>query len=109
MGGGVHSSRGGPGTPARLLQSVAIPGIATYFRILYVSAQSITNERGEMERVATLNSSVPIKQNDLANSISVVMLPKDRPAVGDRKIQKDYRWSDATEAVPEVMPLSTPV
>src|SRR5260370_37539453 len=37
------------------------------------------------------------------------MLPKDRPAIGDQKIQKDYRWNDATEAVPEVMALATPV
>src|SRR6266851_2355574 len=103
IGADVHSSRGGPGTPDPLLQTVSIPGIATYFRILYVSAQPITNERGEMERVATLNSSVPLKQNDLANSISVVMLPKDRPAIGDQKIRKDYRWNDATEAVPDFL------
>src|SRR5260370_13977264 len=37
------------------------------------------------------------------------MLPKDRPAIGDQKIRKDYRWNDATEAVPEVMALATPV
>src|SRR5260370_27213069 len=37
------------------------------------------------------------------------MLPKDRPAIGDQKIRKDYRWSNATEAVPEVMTLATPV
>jgi uncharacterized protein YfaS (alpha-2-macroglobulin family) len=105
----VHSSRGGPGTTKALVQTVPIPGITTYFQIQGVTAQAIANDRDEMERVAILSSSVPVRQEDLARSISVVMLPKDRPAIGDQKLEKDFAWSDPTEAVPEVMTEATPV
>jgi hypothetical protein len=106
---GVHSARGGPGTEAALSQVVRIPGIASYFQIQSVNAQAVVNENDEMERIATVTSSVPLKQQDLATSISVVMLPKDRPAIGDQKIQKDFAWSDPTEVVPDVMALAAPV
>jgi alpha-2-macroglobulin len=76
IGADVHSSRGGPGTVQAIVQTVSIPGIATYFRIRGVAAQAVANERDEMERVATVSSSVPTRQEELARSISVVMLPK---------------------------------
>src|SRR5579863_2026272 len=109
IGDGVHSTRGGPGTTFAQARVVPIPGIATYFRIQYVSAAAVANERDEMERIATVLSTVPVRQEDLAGSISVVTLPKDRPAIGDQKMVKDFRWSDPTQIVPEVMALATPV
>ncbi|HSR56916.1 MAG TPA: MG2 domain-containing protein, partial [Candidatus Binataceae bacterium] len=42
-------------------------------------------------------------------SISVMLLPKDFPAVGDVPLRRNYQWSDPSEAVPEVMALATPV
>lgn len=106
---GVHSARGGPGTATALSQVVQIPGIATYFQIQNVSAQAVANQNDEMERIATVISSVPLKQQDLADSIAVVMLPKDCPAIGDQKLEKDFPWSDPTEVVPDAMALATPV
>jgi len=109
IGPDVHSSRGGPGTAEALIETVQIPGIARYFRIQGVTAQAVATERDEMERVATLSSSVLLKQSDLARSISVVMLPKDRPAVGDQPLMENFAWSDPAEVVPQAMALATPV
>jgi hypothetical protein len=56
-----------------------------------------------------VNSTVPVRQEELARSLSIVMLPKDRPAIGNQALVRDFRWSDATEVVPEVAALATPV
>ncbi len=106
---GIHSTRGGPGTTTAQTSVAPIPGIATYFQIQGVSAAAVSNEHDEMERVATVSSSVAVRQADLARSISIVMLPKDRPAIGDQQSAKDFQWSDATEVVPAVAALTTPV
>jgi alpha-2-macroglobulin len=106
---GVHSSRGGPGTVAALQESVPIPGVATFFQIQSVNATVAAGPHDTMERVCSVSASVPMHQGDLATNISVVLLPKDRPAIGNVPIMQDYQWSDPTEAVPAVMALATPV
>ena len=106
---GVRSSRGGPGTDEPLERTVNIPGIESYFRITDISANEVANDRDEMERIATIDASAPMRQSDLARSISVVLLPRDKPAIGDEKLAKDYRWNNALEVVPDVMKLATPV
>ena len=106
---GVRSSRGGPGTPAALERTVNIPGMASYFRIQNIGANEVANQRDEMERIGTISASAPMRQADLASNISVVLLPKDKPAIGDQPLSYDYRWSDPLEVVPEVMKLAEPV
>jgi alpha-2-macroglobulin len=106
---GVHSSRGGPGTVAELKRTVAIPGVATFFKIESVNATVAANNHDVMERICSVAASVPMRQADLAKNISVVLLPRDRPAVGDQKLARNFQWSDPTEAVPEVMALAPPV
>jgi alpha-2-macroglobulin len=69
----------------------------------------VANDRDEMERIGTVTASAPMRQSNLAKSISVFLLPKDKPAIGDQKLVKDYQWSNALEVVPEVMKLATPV
>ena len=106
---GARSSRGGPGTPDALERTVNIPSIASYFRIESIGASVVTNDRDEMERVGTISASAPMRQDELAKNISVVLLPKDKPAIGDAKLVEDYQWSDPLEVGPEVMKLATPV
>jgi alpha-2-macroglobulin len=106
---GVRSTRGGPGTEWPLERTVNIPGIESYFRIASVTANEVANDRDEMERIGTVSASAPMRQSDLAKSISIFLLPKDKPAIGDEKLAKDYQWSDPLEVVPEVMKLATPV
>ncbi len=106
---GVRSSRGGPGTEDTLERTVNIPGIQSYFRIESVTSNEVANDRDEMERVVTIDASAPMRQSDLAKSISVFLLPKDKPAIGDEKLAKDYQWNNAMELVPDVMKLATPV
>jgi uncharacterized protein YfaS (alpha-2-macroglobulin family) len=106
---GVRSSRGGPGTDEVLERTVNIPGIQSYFRIQSITSNEVANDRDEMERIVTIEASAPMRQSDLAKNISVVLLPKDKPAIGDEKLVKDYEWSTALEAVPAVVKLATPV
>lgn len=106
---GVRSSRGGPGTDYVLERTVNIPGIESYFRIQSVTTNVVANDRDEMERIVTIDASTPMRQSDLARSVSVFLLPRDKPAIGDEKLVKDYRWNNALEAVPAVMKLATPV
>jgi alpha-2-macroglobulin len=105
----VRSSRGGPGTEWPLQRTVNIPGIESYFRIQSVTSNEVANDRDEMERIGTITASAPMRQTDLAKNISVFLLPRDRPAIGDEKLIEDYQWGDALEVVPEVMKLATPV
>ncbi|MGC2303302.1 alpha-2-macroglobulin [Candidatus Binatus sp.] len=106
---GVRSVLGGPGTDEALERTVNIPGIESYFRIESVNANEVANDRDEMERIGTITASAPMRQSDLAKNISVFLLPKDKPAIGDEKLVKDYNWSDPLEVVPGVMKLATPV
>ena len=106
---GVRSSRGGPGTEYPLERTVNIPGIQSYFRIESITSDEVANDRDEMERIVTVEASAPMRQSDLAKSISVFLLPKDKPAIGDEKLAKDYQWKNALEVVPDVMKLATPV
>jgi alpha-2-macroglobulin len=106
---GARSSRGGPGTTTSLERTVHVPGIASYFRIQEVSASEVENERSEIERICTITSSAPMRQSDLAKYVSVFLLPKDKPAIGNEAKRENFHWSDALEAVPEVMALATPV
>jgi uncharacterized protein YfaS (alpha-2-macroglobulin family) len=106
---GVRSTRGGPGTEEAIERTVNIPGIESYFRIEGVNANEVANDRDEMERIGTITASAPMRQTDLAKNISVFLLPKDKPAIGDEKLVKDYNWSNPLEVVPGVMKLATPV
>ena len=106
---GVRSSKGGPGTEFPLERTVNIPGVESYFRITGVAANEVANDRDEMERIGTITASAPMRQADLAKNVTVFLLPKDKPAIGDEKLVEDYQWSDALEAVPAVMKLATPV
>jgi uncharacterized protein YfaS (alpha-2-macroglobulin family) len=106
---GVRSARGGPGTTRELTRTVAIPGVSTFFHIDSVTAEVAANEHDVMERIGSVTASAPMRQADLARNISVVLLPKDRPAVGNQPAAPGYQWSDPSEAVPEVMALAVPV
>ncbi|HYB90952.1 MAG TPA: alpha-2-macroglobulin [Candidatus Binataceae bacterium] len=106
---GVRSSRGGPGTRIALERTVNIPGVASYFRIAAIGANEVANDRDEMERIGTIEATAPMRQSDLASYVSVSLLPKDKPAIGDQPLVRDYRWSDPLEVVPGVMKLATPV
>ncbi len=106
---GAHAARGGPGTREKIERTVHIPGIESYFRITSVSAGEVENEHEEVDRVGTVSATAQMRQSDLDKYLSVVLLPKDKPAVGDQPVRESYRWSDPLEVVPEVLKLTTPV
>src|SRR5258705_11213024 len=98
---GVASARGGPGTHAPLVARVPVPSVESYFRVEGLAASVVTNEAHEMERVATLQLTAPVRTADLAAKVAVYELPKDRPAIGDLAAESDHEWRDAGEVVPE--------
>jgi len=94
---GVRSSRDGPRTTNALERTVHVPGIASYFRIQEVSAAEVENEHSEIERICAIISSAPMRQSDLAKYVSVFLLPKDKPAIGNAAGQENFHWSDPLE------------
>ncbi len=106
---GVRSARGGPPGGEKLKRTVHVPGIESYFRITSISATEVENAREEIDRVATIEASAQMRSSDLEGSLTVQLLPKDKPAVGDQKAIPNYRWSDPLEVVPEALLLATPV
>lgn len=108
IGKGVRSSRGGRGIRQPLERTVYIPGVQSYFRIERVTASEVPNDRDEIERIATIHSSASMRQSDLTKRISVMLLLKDKPAIGDVPMLRNFNWSDPSQVVPEVMALATP-
>jgi hypothetical protein len=99
---GTRSARGGPGAAEKLERTVHVPGIESYFRITVVTAAEVENEHEEIDRVATVASSAQMRPSDLGKYLSVVLLPKDKPPVGDQPVKESYRWSDPLKVTPEV-------
>jgi len=106
---GARSARGGPATAEKLERTVPIPGIESYFRITEVTSAEVENPQEEVDRIATIAATAQMRQADLDKYLSVLLLPKDKPAIGDQKARESYRWSDPLEVVPEVAKLATPV
>lgn len=100
---GVRAARGGEGTAAPLTSEIAVPSLATYFQVDGGSTAVVTNDRHEMERVATLSFTAPVTVDALRDHVTVWELPKDRPAAGDEPARPDWAWSDPAEIVPEVL------
>ncbi|HUO05534.1 MAG TPA: alpha-2-macroglobulin [Candidatus Binataceae bacterium] len=106
---GVRSSRGGPPAESSLARIVSVPGLGSYFHIDGISAAEVLNDHDDMDRIGTIASSVPLRQADLEKSVSVFLLPKDRPAIGDLPVELNYQWTNPLEVVPKVMALATPL
>ena len=106
---GTRSARGGPGASERLERTVVIPGVEDYFRIDRVSSAEVPNQHDEMERIGTVHATAPMRQTDLIKYVSVALLPKDKPAIGDQPPRKNFNWTSPLEATPEVMALATPI
>jgi hypothetical protein len=100
---GVLAARGGEGTENPLTAEVSVPSLATYFRVDDASTAVVTNDRHEMERVAQLHFTAPVRAADLRDHVTVWELPKDRPAIGDEPERPDWGWNDPAEIVPEVL------
>jgi uncharacterized protein YfaS (alpha-2-macroglobulin family) len=106
---GTRSARGGPGASQRLERTVLIPGVEDYFRIDRMTASEVPNQHDEIERIGTVYATAAMRQTDLIKYVSVVLLPRDKPSIGDQPLQRNFRWTDPLEATPEVMAMATPV
>ncbi len=100
---GLHAARGGTGSEAAAQSKVAIPGLPSYFKISAISGSQVTNDAHEIDRVITVESSAAMSQVELAKSISVFILPKDKPAIGNQKSISNHHWESSKEIVPEVL------
>lgn len=106
---GSRSSMAGPARVGKLERSVYVPGIEKYFHIASFSTTAVENQRGEMERVGTIETSAAADEQGLRDKVEVYLLPKDKPRIGDEDEQEDYQWTSAEEAVPQVLERSDKV
>lgn len=100
---GVLAARGGEGTADPIEAIVAVPSVASYFRVADAATAVATDDRHHMERVATVSFTAPVRVDDLRGTVNVWELPRDRPALGDEPERPDFAWSDPAEIVPEVL------
>ena len=103
---GVLSARGGRATEANYQLTVHVPGIENYFRISDLAANVVPNDKHEYEKIINIESTATMHQQELAKKMHLYLLPKDKPAVGDVGVIKDYSWSSELEITKEVLAVS---
>ena len=106
---GTHAAAGGTGFSRRLERTVSIPGVEDYFRIERINGTEVSNLHDEMERIGTVYATATMRQKDLIDHVSVVLLPRNKPAIGDQPMRINFNWTSALEATPEVMALAEPI
>lgn len=88
---------------------VAIPGRLTAFKIESVDMEVIRNQKYEPEQIILVRTSLEARSEDVAEKISLRLLPKNRPADGLEKEIKDYPWSSASEVTEDILKLSSDI
>ena len=100
---GVRSMFGGPELKKKLERDVTVPGMFNFFRIQSAQLTLVRNERYEPEQVLVVQTTAGVEEARLQKNLSVFMLPKDRPALQNQPVQKDYRYSQVEEIGPEIL------
>lgn len=88
---------------------VDIPSLYNAFKISGSDANFARNEKFEPEQILSIQTSVDASSEELSKHLKVYQLPTDRPADGDVKEIKDYRWNSVSELTDKIKKAMTPV
>ena len=109
---GLRAERGGPSSDRKLEAQVTIPGRYSMLRVDSCELSLVRNEQYEPEQVLVIHTTAGVQETEIMNNLSVVLLPRDLPAIQGQEGKKDYRWSelsDPSRIGPEILALSTTV
>ncbi|MDR0320602.1 MAG: alpha-2-macroglobulin family protein [Treponema sp.] len=106
INGGVKAAVGEGRESQTETTSVSIPGMTSYARINDMQHDLVKNDRQIYDQVLIMNSLGTIEPDELAKNITAWLLPVDRPELPGTREQKDHRWDNISEIVPEVLALS---
>ena len=88
---GVESSIKGGNSSREVKRHATIPGMFSYFRIADADFTFVRNEQYEPEQVLVINTTALVAQEELANSLELFLLPKDRPKTPGRDAISNYK------------------
>lgn len=106
---GLEPEVGDAETDAEVTKQVSVPGIADFFRVEEVWTDIVRDDQGEPKQVLVIRTRDGVKPDDLKSALSVLVLPKDKPAEDGVDEIKDHVWKSPAEVTPKILALATPV
>ncbi len=99
---GIEPLLQGEESSEEFTRQVTIPGLKSGLKIDSPIISYTRNEQFESEQVFILNSTLPVKSEDLAHSLEIYLLPEDHKPNDSDKIINHYNWSSVSEVTPAV-------
>ncbi len=103
---GARAARGGNRQSAPLTAAVRVPGLYS-LAVSSVEPLVVDNERNEPEQVLLLNLSAATGEREVATAVTAWVLPKIRPAEGNRRAagreDAPYNWYGVGEVTDDVL------
>lgn len=94
---------------SEMRRDIRVPNLYSALEFKNVTTTIAQRTDGEPEQVLVLESTLGIKAAALRQSLSVFLLPQDKPARGKVKAVKDYDWSGAGEIDDATLAQSKPL
>lgn len=105
---GVRSTRGGPGTEAKIEERVQIPGLFS-LTIQGAELTLVRNERYEPEQVLVISTSADVGEKDIEHGAQAWVLPVYNPSTPANERTRPFVWNDPQIIGPEVLKEATPL
>mgnify|MGYP001809708013 CR=1 FL=1 len=106
---GIRSTLGGSTSSTELETSVSVPGSSDYVRIDEAIHDLVKTPDQRYDQVIVISSNGSIGTDELTESISAWVLPKDLPDLPGIKAVKDYEWGDPQFVNDAVLKLCEPL
>lgn len=97
-GGATLASRN---TANEFNQRVMVPSLYDYLQFTNAQTRVLKNSHYVPQQMLALETNTPVNPTELAASLEIKLLPKDKP-IPNLSPKKDYAWSSPTEITPEL-------
>ncbi len=108
VSGRINPSLGGAPYSADLKTTVVVPGRTDYAALSEIRPELIRGENFEYRKLLVASSNLGVRPPDLHDSLTVFLLPKDRPETPGAEEEKDHGWA-VEEVDNHVLALSSKV
>ena len=90
--GHFSSSKGGVPFSANLKQAVSIPGKYDYAVLKGIEPSLVRTESYEYQKILVVDANLGMKPDDVARSLDVFLLPRDRPESPGVEAEENHEW-----------------
>jgi uncharacterized protein YfaS (alpha-2-macroglobulin family) len=104
--GRFSSSKGGVPFSASLKETVNVPGKYDFAQLKGIEPSLVRKDNYEYQKILVVDSNLGMKPDEVARSLNVFLLPKDRPESPGVEAEKDHEW-DLNEIDDHLLGLST--